>query len=139
MTDREALALERGYPSSILSQLLAFERGVRDSALTGAVLKSLYERGALIFSVGFQLPDSLRFVDFLTCRCAEDLAVSCELWDATLPSGGATERTIHGRSTEVWHRQADGAWKMTYDHASIAVNPELALRATADVQGLGTS
>lgn len=130
--------MERGYPPGVLSQLLEFERAVRESDLTGPVLKSLYERGAPIFSVGFRLPVSLRFVDFLTCLTERDLAVSWELWDATLEDPG-TERTIHGRSTEVWRRQPDGNWKMVYDHASVAVDRDLALRSTADVQGLGTT
>lgn len=134
--EREELARTNGYPDEILSQLLEFERAVRDDDLTGAVLKTLYERGAPIYNVGFRLPTSLRFVEFLRCLVSGDLAVSWELWDATVdtPDGG---HVVHGRSTEVWRRQDDGMWKMAYDHASIAVELELAVQAAADVVGMG--
>lgn len=134
--EREELARANGYPDDILGQLLEFERAVREEDLTGAVLKTLYERGAPIYNVGFRLPTSLSFSEFLRCLVSGDLAVSWELWDATVdtPDG---PHVVHGRSTEVWRRQDDGTWKMAYDHASIAVELELAVQATADVIGMG--
>jgi hypothetical protein len=134
--DREELARSNGYPDEVLSQLLEFERAVREEDLTGTVLKTLYERGAPIYNVGFQLPPSLRFVEFLRCLVSDGLAVSWELWDATVETPGGPH-VVHGRSTEVWRRQDDGTWKMAYDHASIAVELELAVQATADVVGMG--
>jgi hypothetical protein len=134
--ERQELARTNGYPDEILSQLLEFERAVREEDLTGAVLKTLYERGAPIYNVGFRLPTSLRFVEFLQCLVSDGLAVSWELWDATVETSDG-DHVVHGRSTEVWRRQDDGTWKMAYDHASIAVELELALQATADVVGMG--
>jgi hypothetical protein len=134
--EREEFARTNGYPDEILSQLLEFERAVRDDDLSGAVLKTLYERGAPIYNVGFRLPSSLRFVEFLQCLVSDGLAVSWELWDATVDTPGG-DHVVHGRSTEVWRQQDDGIWKMAYDHASIAVELELAVQATADVAGMG--
>jgi catechol-2,3-dioxygenase len=133
--DREQQALANGYLAEILSQLLEFEQAVQQQRLPAA-LRGLYERGAPVFSVGFALPSSMRFVEFLQCVIRADLAVSWELWTADV-EGPEGVHVLTGRSTEVWRRQDDGVWKMAYDHASLPVDRELAIQTTSDVFGLG--
>ena len=129
MDDRREIARSRGYPDAIFDKMLLFETAVREKRL-GEVVYDLYEKGAVVYNIGFRFPPKLRFTDFVQCVVSGDLAATWELWEAPLEKDGETT-LFEGRSSEVW-RCTNGDWKQVFDHASMALSREQGLAHSGD-------